>query len=156
MIHCVPRGICSWNFILGGDGHAAETQINWMGEQGSLRVDGTFHEVRKLGWLSGEWELVDGSSVILHARKPRAFTRTFELTGPHEQSILSAPSAFGRTMQLVGSDVDCVISPAHLFTRRATIEGNIGDFRTVSFAFWLTVLTWRRSANNNNSGGGAS
>lgn len=154
MIHCVPRGLCSWRFILGGDGHAAETEINWVGEQGSLLIDGTFHEVRKLGWLSGEWELVDGVSVIAHARKPSAFTRTFELTGQAGQSVLSAQSAFGRTMELIGSDANCVIAPAHPFTRRATIEGGVRDFRIVSFAFWLTVLTWRRSANSNNGAGG--
>lgn len=123
-----------------------------MGEYGSLTVNGARHEVRKPGWLSGEWELVGDSSVLIHAKKISAFRRTFELTGTGgEQAVLQAPSAFSRSMELVGNGANCLITPVHAFTRRATIEGEIRDFRTVAFAFWLTVLLWRRATNSQTS-----
>jgi len=153
MIHCVPRGICSWSFNLSGDGHTGSTEINWVGEQGSLTADGRLYQVVKRGWLSGEWALIKGSSVIARAQKTSPFSRTFQLTGPRSQAVLRAPSAFGRSMQLIGSDANCAISPVHPFTRRAAIEGSIRDFSTVAFAFWLTTLTWRRRARNNSSSG---
>ena len=120
-----------------------------MDEFGSLTVNGELYEVRKPGWLSGEWELVEGSLVLIHARKTSAFKRTFELTGPgSSQTGLHASSAFSRSMELAGSGANCLIAPVHAFTRRATIEGEIRDYRIVAFAFWLTVLLWRRAAKN--------
>jgi hypothetical protein len=156
MIYCSPRGICSWNYLLDGEGHRAEAGFNWAGEQGRLMVDGRLLEVRKIGWLSGKWELVEGSFVLGRAEKSSAFRRSFELTSPRGgQGLLKAVSSFGRSMKLTGSDANCVISPVHVFTRRATIEGEIRDFRTVAFAFWLTVLIWRRQSAANHNGNAA-
>ena len=52
-------------------------------------------------------------------------------------------------MSLEGSGLDCSIAPDHGFTRRASITGEWSDFRVVAFAFFLTVITWKRAANNN-------
>jgi hypothetical protein len=155
MIECVPRGICSWSFILTGDGHQGSTEINAFGEQGALTADGRYYKVAKGGWLSGEWMLVDGSSVIARAQKRNAFLRTFDLAGPGGAAVLSARSLMGRAMRFEGNGADFVIEPAHAFTRRATIGGSTGDFPTTVFAFWLTTLLWRRAAQSNNGAGGA-
>lgn len=150
MIRCNPRGICSWTYLLDGDGHRAEAGFNWVGEQGHLLIDGRHHEVRKPSWLRGEWQLLGDSGLLVHARKSSAFRRNFELTSAGGgQNHLKAASVFGRSMSLLGSDASCVIAPVHSFTRRATIEGEIRDFRLAAFAFWLTVLLWRRAANHN-------
>lgn len=122
------------------------------GEQGGARVDGVQFEVRKAGWLSGEWSLVENGRQVVLARKSSAFRRRFELMGPAGPAMLEASSAFGRAMELNGAGVSCRIIPAHAFTRRATIEGSFEDFRVVAFGFWLTVLLWRRAANNNSGG----
>lgn len=156
MIHCVPRGICSWNFLLEGGGHSGSTEINTWSEQGTLTADGQHFQVAKGGWLSGEWTLQDGSGVIARARKISAFTRTFEISSPGGPLTLKAVSAFGRTMTLTGPGAECTFAPDHAFTRRSTIQGNLGDFRMVTFAFWLATLLWRRAANNNNGAGGGS
>jgi len=156
MIHCTPRGICSWNYLLDGEGHRAEAGFNWVGEQGHLSVDGERYEVRKPGWLRGEWELVAGSGLLARAKKTSAFRRSFELSSAGGgQGLLKAASLFGRSMTLTGSDADCAIAPVHVFTRRATIEGEIRDFRIVAFAFWLTILIWRRETATNHNGSAA-
>ncbi|MCA8976444.1 MAG: hypothetical protein KDC98_17120 [Planctomycetes bacterium] len=147
MIHCRPRGICSWNYDLDGDGHRGRLDFNAMSEQGRIVADGAGYEVRKHGVMSGRWTLEEGSSVILSAAKPSAFTRTFELDGLAGSFVLEAASAFGRTFHLrAGDGPIATLAPEHAFTRRAmiTIEHDDCDFRAICFAFWLVALTWRR------------
>ncbi len=130
--------------------------LRTFGEGGEIIVDGSALEVRKGGWLSGEWSLLHFAHPVLVAHKPSAFRRRFEFSGPAGSGVLEAISPFGRTMQLDAPGAQCRIVPAHIFTRRATIEGRFEDFRVVAFAFWLTALLWRRAArSNNNAGGGA-
>ncbi len=157
MIRCTPRGICSWNFDLHGDGHAAEILIRVMKERGGIVIDGLHYEIVKHGAFSGLWTLEREGEKLYTAKKATALTRSFEIKGPGHIAQLSAQSVFKRTMQLHGEGTNCTITPDHAFTRRATIEGTFTDFRLVAFAFWLTVLTWRRAASSsssNSSGGG--
>jgi hypothetical protein len=49
MIRCIPRGICSWNFLLDGAGHQGTLELGWMGEQGAITVDDIAFEVQKHG-----------------------------------------------------------------------------------------------------------
>ncbi|MEK7951407.1 hypothetical protein [Luteolibacter soli] len=156
MIECLPRGICSWNYELSCAGHGAQTELRWMGEQGSLWVDGESFNVVKEGLWSGRWRLEGNAGTLFVAQKVSAFRRTFEIDGRGGQAVLRAESAFGRSMLLEGERVNVAIRPAHVFTRRASIQGEVGDFRLVAFGFWLTALLWRRAASNNNSGGGGS
>ena len=149
MIRCKPKGICSWDFFLDGEGHHASLDFNWLGEQGAISVDGTSFEVCKHGVLSGQWTLDDAGKHVATAQKSTAFTRTFEIQGAHGTLVLRALSSFGRSFCIERSDdVIATITPDHAFTRRATIETHAKncDFTTTSFSFWLVVLTWRRAA----------
>jgi len=146
MILCLPKGICSWNFDLSEAGHSASVEFDWMGEQGAMTIDGKRHEVRKHGVFSGHWTLEANSTTVATARKSSAFTRSFDLATSSGGAVLRAESAFGRTMLLEGADFHAVIMPAHPFTRRASITGQIPDFRITCFAFWLAALVWRRAA----------
>ena len=148
MITCTPRSICLWDFDVSGDGHRASIDLNWVGEQGSMGIDGERYVVSKGGILSGRWMLECGPATIFVAQKSSAFSRRIEIRGDFGEAELSARSAFGRTMALTGPGVDCVIAPNHPFTRRSTIAGNHADFRLVAFAFWLTILMWRRQADS--------
>lgn len=151
MIRCIPKGLCSWSFDIAASGHSASTEINWLGEQGNLTIDGADHEVRKHDVFIGHWTLEANSTTLAHAQKSSVFTRTFELETSSGAVILRAQSAWGRTMLVEGADFDAVIAPVHPFTRRASITGQIPDFRTACFAFWLTILLWRRDAQSDSS-----
>jgi hypothetical protein len=155
MIQCTPRGVCSWNYQLDGSDNQATLDFDWIGEQGRIRVNGVDHTVAKHGVFSGQWTMDSNRETIFTARKSSAFTRSFEISGASGSAVLRARSVFGRTMVFQGTGVDCEISPAHAFTRRAVIKGHFGDFRQVSFAFWLAALVWRRAARNNAGGGGS-
>lgn len=152
MIACTPRGLCSWNYTLKGDGHSAEAALQMFTEQGSLVVDGVDFEIRKHGFASGLWTLEREASVIISAQKSSPLTRTVELSNAEASWTLEAESAFGRSFRVQrGGSIVAAIRPAHMFTRRAMIElvRDDGDFTAVCFAFWLAVIAWRRAASKN-------
>lgn len=146
MIRCIPKGLCSWNFDIDAKGYSATIEFNWMGEQGAITIDGESYDVRKHGAFSGRWTMDSNTKTVATAQKPSAFTRSFELATSSGTVVLRARSAFGRTMLLEGAGFDAVIAPVHSFTRRASIAGEVSDIRIACFAFWLTVLLWRRDA----------
>ncbi len=152
MIRCKPKGICSWDFFLDGEGHHASLDFNWLSEQGAITADGTSFEVCKHGVLSGQWTLDHEGKHVTTAQKSSAFTRTFEIQDLHGTLLLRAESPFGRGFRIERSDdVIATIARDHVFTRRATVEtlGQNYDFTAISFSFWLVVLTWRRAARSN-------
>ena len=161
MIRCKPKGLCSWNYFLDGEGRHASLEFNWLGEQGAITADDIQFEVRKHGAFSGHWTLDRDRESVVSAQKPSAFTRTFEIQDAEGTLLLCAESALGRSFRVERSgEVVATIRPDHPFTRRATIEasGPKWAFPTACFAFWLVVLTWRRAASSSSgaSAGGAS
>lgn len=122
-----------------------------MSEQGTLTIGSRRYEIRKQGFLSGTWHLLDGDRLLWVAQKASPFTRRVELNSTEHQATLS-PAGLGRTMELAGPTLSATLSPDHPFTRRATIQGQGDDLLQASFAFWLTVLFWRRAANSSSGG----
>lgn len=120
-----------------------------MREQGSIEIEGSDFVVRKQGFASGIWTLESGGRVLLTARKENPFRRTLIISGHGTETQLRAASVFSRSMILNGRDIDCRIEPLHPFTRRATITGQCAEPQITCFAFWLTVVLWRRAAGNN-------
>ena len=100
MIRCRPKGICSWDFILDGEGHHSTLEFNWLSEQGAIYADGIRFEVRKHGMLSGQWTMEHAGKEFASAQKSTAFTRTFEIQKPRGVFVLRAESAFGRSFRI--------------------------------------------------------
>lgn len=151
-IQCLPRGFCSWNFELSWAEHRGSLDLNVMGEQGSITVDGTQFEVCKHGVLSGHWTLRHGGEEVAEAQKSSAFTRTFQIDSPEGSLILQAESPLTRCFILRRSEETiATMRPDHPFTRRAkiTISAQDWEFPTICFSFWLVVQMWRRAANSN-------
>ena len=149
MIRCIPKGVCSWDFFLDGEGHQGSLEFNWFGEQGVITADHVRFGVRKHGALSGHWTLNQDRESVASAQKSGAFTRTFEIQDAEQTLLLRADSAPGRSFRVErAGEVIVRITPEHALTHRATIEtlGQKCGFRTVCFAFWLAVLMWRRAA----------
>jgi hypothetical protein len=151
MMRCKPKGICSWDYFVDGDGHHGSLVFNWVGEQGTITADGRPFEVQKHGMFSGHWTLDQNRQSAISAQKSSAFTRTFEMQSAEDALVLCAESVLGRSFRIERSgEVIATISPDHAFTRRATIKTvpQKWDFPTVCFAFWLVVLIWRREASS--------
>jgi hypothetical protein len=157
MIHCKPKSIFSWDFILDGEGHHASLDFEWFGEQGAITADGTHFKVRKHGMFSGHWTLDHEGQEIASAQKQSVFTRTFDIQSSSGSLVLRAESPFGNSFRVERSgELLATISRVHLLTRRTIIEtiAQKWDFPTISFSFWLVALTWRRSAESSEGGGG--
>ncbi|MCA9187595.1 MAG: hypothetical protein R3E01_35540 [Pirellulaceae bacterium] len=147
-IRCLPQGICSWNFYVTDGARNASIEFNWVGEQGRIVVDGVVYDIDKGGWLSGHWELNLDGQRICSAQKASIFTRTFDMTTETGQIRLSAVAPVSRSMRLEGDGFSADIVPVHPWTRRTNITGTIPDLAVACFAFWLTVLLWKRQAEN--------
>jgi hypothetical protein len=145
MIECTPRGICSWNFDLKGEGHRVSSQIDWIGENGRLIIDGELHSIAKKGIFTGRWTVESAAGFSLTAQKTSILRKRIEITGLFGKAWLAPESALaGRNMRLKGAGVNCTIHPVHPFTRRSIIAGRWDDFRLVAFGFWLTSIIWSR------------
>ena len=150
-IACIPTSIFSWNFTLHGAQEPVTLQTNWMSEQGSLFIGSRQYQITKQGFFRGEWHLLENGKTLWQARKPNAFTRGFELSSRNKQYTLS-PSGLGRTMSLHGPNTSLTLAPDHAFTRKASIQGNGDDLAQAAFAFWLTILVWKRAAKSSAAG----
>lgn len=151
MIRCLPKGVCSWNFILEGDGILAELTYGSFKEKGTIVLNGYSYEVNKPSMMSGEWTLTQAGREIATARKESVFKRTFSVTMGLDEWQLRAESSLGRSFLIVRSNkMIGQISPMHPFTRRAKIEmvNPEYDGKLVAFSFWLVALMWRRAASS--------
>lgn len=148
ILNCNPHGICSWNFSISGGSYSAKIDFNWVGESGSIEVNGRFFTVEKKGVLSPVWNMMEGSETLATAQKDSFFTRSVSIDYDSHKVSLTALSPFTRSMNIRGDGFDVDISPEHSFTKRAVISGAWDDDVILAFGFWLTVLMWRRSANN--------
>jgi hypothetical protein len=155
MLQCQPKSICSCDFyVYGLSVGGADTEYNWFTEQGRIIIAEDIFEVKKQSIFLGHWTYEQHGRVIADAQKPSAFFRTFDISyGSEGQSItLQAVSAFSRVFEIISEGrVVGSIAPAHPFTRRATIECSDSIPENIQlFAFWLAVITWKRSARNSN------
>lgn len=150
VIECLPTSLCSWDFSVRSPSLGPTTvAFDWLTEQGRISADKADYDIRKHGLLSGRWTLNQKSNVVAEAHKPSALHRSFEITGSSTPVTLQAESPMTRTFAfIVDGQVIGSIRPTHAFTRRATIECEDVVPETIQlFAFWLAVITWRRSAN---------
>jgi hypothetical protein len=97
MIRCKPKGICSWDFYLDGDGHHATLEFNWAGEQGSITADGLRFEVQRHGGFRGRWTLDDAGRETASAQQATTIIPTFEINDDNDSHVLRAECAFGRS-----------------------------------------------------------
>jgi hypothetical protein len=154
MLTCLPMSLCSWNYrVRGLPAGEGATAINVLSEQGSLSIGGATYEVVKHGPMSGHWTLEAAGQIVAEARKPSAMFRTIVVTCGEAALTVQAASPFTRVFELtVGEGVVGSVRPVHLFTRRALMECDAAVPQLAQmFAFWLVVLSWRRTANKNSS-----
>ena len=166
MIRCLPRGICSSNYILQSEQQNAVLTFNLMSETGQIEIGSEIFEVAKQGWLSGHWDLVgmlnesDDQMVLASGIKPNAFTRSFDFTVGSETYLLQARSPLGRTFEMIGGEMVqgerrlvSEIAPDHPFTRRASIKTFDDEIPFVvhAFTFWLVSMIWKRQQRNSNA-----
>jgi hypothetical protein len=154
MLTCIPQSLCTWDFrVLGASAGAAALTFNFLTEQGTISLGSNDFTVRKHGPMSGRWTLEHENQIAAEAHKPSAMFRAFELRVQDVQVAVKAQSPFTRCYDILsGGCVVGSIRPAHAFTRRAFVDCEAGIPELAQlFAFWLAVLTWRRSANSSSS-----
>ncbi len=149
MIHCEPKSVLSWNFELSGNDFKASVKLNRLKEEGTILLNNTTFTVQKNGLFKGQWSLLKEGQEIASAIKTAALFRAFEVktsTGDYEviaESSMKRSFLIKNKNKVIGS-----ITPNSAFTRKARIEMEVNDSdaQLVVFAFWLTIMMWRRAS----------
>ncbi len=115
VIRCKPKGLCSWDFYLDGDGHHATLEFNWAGEQGSITADGLRFEVQRHGGFRGRWTLDDAGRETASAKQATTMIPTFEINDDNDSHVLRAEPPFGHSFRIERSgDVIATVCRNHL------------------------------------------
>ena len=149
-LRCLPKSVCSWEYLIQGEGVAAEVEINFLGESGYIHLHGNRYSVAKQGMFSGTWIMssADGQEVAA-ATQAGILWPDYTLRAGNERLTLRKSSLLSRSFDFVSRD--CVvgqITPDHAFTRRATIRfiANPCSMTTTLLGFFLVVINWRRQS----------
>ena len=147
MLQLEPTRSFSWAFTVADDGQPLGTlDISVWRERGDLTVAGqTFHIARK-GFVSSDFRLEAGGTVVATATKPSVFRREFTVTFSGRTLRLQPRSAWGRALVLREGDREVgFVQPRALWSRRAT--ATMPDTLPLPvrlFVLWLAVLVWKR------------
>lgn len=143
-IRCDPTGL--WAYTLTTEGHTASMKVRWR-ERGTLTIDGVEYDVVKQDWMRGRWSLQREEEELLRAEKRLSFKRIIDIHhADHQNFVLQLTSQWSRTMQLDHHDKTVARITPKFMSGAAfieTLDDNL-DFTLLAFAFWLTVMLWRR------------
>lgn len=149
ILQAKPANFLSWNATIEREGHRAELRFNWIGESGTIEINGEPCDVNKQGMLSGQWVLALDRVELATAVKSNIFTRSFGIADRNGSFSLNADSAFTRSFTLYHSgNIVAAYRARHFFTRSMNIEWHdeVCTFPTLCFAYWLIAITQHRQA----------
>lgn len=144
-ITCLPRGICSWDYILEGPDGEGLIQMNNWSDKGHIVWNGETFDILKPNSLRNQWVMERDGIPVSHSRKTGVFSRTIGIECHGDVFTLAPESWMSGSMRLTGNHVSAVIRPQHAFTRRSTISGSWDDPLPVLFAFWLFAVISRQT-----------
>jgi hypothetical protein len=145
MLEAVPRGWFSNDYKVVQNGiQLVDFHRRWFRERGNITVEGTTYTIRREGGI-GAFVLESNGEVLVRARKPHAFTRTFEIDYNGTRYILRAQSAWRRTFVLQrGSEVIGSMRPKGTWSRNAVIDFPTLPLHVAMFLAWLVIILWQR------------
>jgi hypothetical protein len=149
MLTATPKQWFSWDFtVTEGARAVADIDISWWREKGVLHVQGVNYRVYREGMVSGDFILEAAGSVVVRARKPSAFRRSFTISHEGRRYTLRAKSAFRRTFLVLDGDREIgSVSPEGIFTRRAIVDlPPTFPLPLKVFITWLAVILWKRAS----------
>jgi hypothetical protein len=148
MLQLEPTRLFGWSFTVAEDGQPLGTiDITAWRERGTLTTAAgqTFAIIRK-GFVSSDFRLESGGTLVATATKPSVFRREFTVTFSGRTLRLRPRSAWGRALSLEEGEREVGgVAPRRLWSRRATAA--LPDTLPLPvrlFVLWLAVLVWKR------------
>jgi hypothetical protein len=147
MLQLEPTRWFSWAFTVADDGQPVGTlDISAWRERGEVTVAGQTLRIVRQGFVSSDFRLEGGGTVVATATKPSVFRREFALTFSGRTLRLQPRSAWGRALVLREGERDVgEVKPRALWSRRAT--ATLPDTLPAPvrlFVLWLAMLVWKR------------
>jgi len=127
-----------------------EISLGWLREAGRLTVSGATYALGREGLMSGAFFLEGDLGRVATARKPNAFTRSFEVSIDRRNYVFRASAPIVRTFVLErGGKVVGTVRPVALLSRRAVADlPEDMPLPARVFLVWLVLLMWRRASRN--------
>lgn len=151
MLRATPNSIFTWDFTIRRDGHlVAEVDPTWFGERARATVAGEPYSLTRECLMEGTFAMRSAGRVVARARKPSAFSSTFEVELPGRRLELRAASVWGHTFEVFEGGAPLGrIAPVSWLGREAVIDlpDEIPPHEQV-FLFWLVLVLWQRSADS--------
>ncbi|MCO7223432.1 hypothetical protein [Pleionea sp. CnH1-48] len=148
MIHCVPKGLLSWDYRVTRNNESAFLSFDFERANGNIQLSKDHNYIVKChGERRDFWTLQQGSNLLYSAKKEPTFLHTFEVVGDREELILKARSAFKRGFDAYsGQHLVTTIDPKFVLSRKAVIHENKDEvsFLCASFLFWLAAFSWKK------------
>ena len=147
MLELEPTRLFSWAFTVADGGKPLGTlDISAWRERGVVSVAGQSFSVVRKGFVSSDFRLESGGTVVATATKPSVFRREFAVTFSGRTLRLRPRSAWGRALILEEGEREVGdVRPRKLWSRRAT--ATLPDSLPLPvrlFVLWLAVLVWKR------------
>lgn len=154
-ITCLPRGICSWDYILQSPDGDGLIEMNTWSDKGHITWNGETFDILKPNSCRNQWIMERDGIPFSHARKTSAFSRSYQIECDGNAFTFTAESWMSGAMNLTGNDVSAAFRAQHAFTRRSIISGNWNDPIPVLFAFWLFAVLIRQTTAAGSAGAAA-
>lgn len=135
--------------ILLGDRIVAVLSASSWKEAAEVEVEGKHYRLKREGAISGSFLLLDVEKVVAHARKPKVFKETFEITHFSDHFELRKPSIWRSRFDLEqnGSAIGSIYSKG-FFRREVRIDlPEAMPLILKVFVFWLALVIWNRERN---------
>ena len=146
MLQLEPTRLFSWAFAVADDGKPVGTlDISAWRERGHVTVAGQTFTIIREGFVSSDFRLESGGTIVATATKPSAFRREFAITFSGRTLRLRPRSAWGRALALHEGDREVGEARRGAWSRRATATvPETLPLPVRFFVLWLAVLIWKR------------
>jgi len=147
MLELEPTRWYSWAFTVADGGEPLGTlDISAWRERGDVTLAGQTFTIARKGFVSSDFRLESGGTVVATATKPSVFRREFAVTFSGRTLRLRPRTAWGRALVLQEGEREVGdVRPRGMWTRRATATLPDTLPQPVRlFVLWLAVLLWKR------------
>jgi hypothetical protein len=151
MLTATPTNWSIWNFAISdeGDNEIAQVTTGWFTGSANIEVDGVSYTASRQG-IFGDFVLDLNGEILISAKKPSAFSRSFTVSFGGREYILEAESAVSRRFILFDGDNEIgSIDPENMMTTDASIHlpEDLPHFAQ-TFIFFLAMILWKRGNNS--------
>lgn len=147
----IPKGICSWTFLVFEEGSEPFAEVRVASsDEGLISFGETRLIVGRTEAYESSWRVKEGDVVLFEMRCPSAFKHELCFTYKDTNYAVKSTSWMMREFQVVAGEQACgLIRPKHSLTRRASLEFDDGVPTLIQLlSLWYVMHLWYQSSDS--------